>query len=410
MSRSPGLSFTLSASVYGATAVSVGMLLVRDALSNYVPATAANRASLGRRAEAVALTPYGGPNVGSVQIQEVGTLDPAISGLGTGTASWVRASAGGFAERVANPTAADDVIGWGEADGSVHLHFALPGIANVPNGLSGDVVTLDGAGGFANGGTLPVPLLPAPPSADGTYNLKITSGVASWVSAAAVFDPAARSLTGYWKDYTADPWAGTASAGSSGTRSLPAVTAGTAGPLYGTHTSVALTGGQYLQSTTYFWDALTTRTAYYFNFIATYGGGAAAPGAQPYNDNGIIGDNGGNIYCGVSSSGLRFGHYDDATFKVTGFAPFSTGVKHFVECWYDGTNLHLAVDGVEVTPVAAASFTTAYSAIRVRVGTNFDASKHFNGSFAGMRSENSVPSSGVRASYLADARANYGTV
>jgi hypothetical protein len=128
----------------------------------WVVATTAARGT--RRSEGVALTAYGGSGTGAINIQQCGTIDASISGLGTDVAkSLVRCSATGTIERIAtgsvNPST-DDVIGYAEADGRVHLLFGFPlaeilaiaggGGGATPGGSEGDVqlhgggVTFDG--------------------------------------------------------------------------------------------------------------------------------------------------------------------------------------------------------------------------------------------------------------------------
>ena len=93
-------------------------MLIPDATSGlYVLATTANRA--GRRSTGIALSPYAANGV--VDIQQEGQVSAASSTLAAGTASLVRVSATGSLERVASPGATDDVVGWVETDGTLHL-------------------------------------------------------------------------------------------------------------------------------------------------------------------------------------------------------------------------------------------------------------------------------------------------
>ncbi len=75
---------------------------------------------------------------------ETGIVPASISGLATGTASWVRVSATGTLERV-TPGSGDDIIGKAHADGSVQLH---PGVWDSTNYAGG------GGGSFTAGGDL----------------------------------------------------------------------------------------------------------------------------------------------------------------------------------------------------------------------------------------------------------------
>lgn len=123
-----------------ATAGSAGdVLLPSTADGLYVRATAANRGT--RRSTGIALSSY--VAAGVVDIQQEGEVSAALSGLGAGTATYVRVSATGSLERVASPGGTDDVVGWCETDGTLHLRCG-----QIPGGY--------GAGGGGGGATLPI--------------------------------------------------------------------------------------------------------------------------------------------------------------------------------------------------------------------------------------------------------------
>lgn len=127
----PAFSIVYSASLdVTVSAGNVGDVLIPHATSGkFVLATTANRGS--RRSTGVALGAYSSDV--AVEIQQTGLLSAAISGLSSGSASWARVSSAGRIERVATPSASDDIIGWAEADGSVYL---MAGIltSNLVNG------------------------------------------------------------------------------------------------------------------------------------------------------------------------------------------------------------------------------------------------------------------------------------
>lgn len=137
----PQYSVVFSARLVASTTVSAGQVLIPSEAepTRYVVATTANRN--GRRSEGVALTAYGGSSTGSVQLQQCGTIDADISGLAAGSASWVRCSATGTIERC-TPGASDDIIGYAEADGRVHLLF----------GMLTSAITSGGGGATPGGG------------------------------------------------------------------------------------------------------------------------------------------------------------------------------------------------------------------------------------------------------------------
>jgi hypothetical protein len=184
------LSFTLSAQVQGGVSISAGQVLLPDTIGFYQVATAAERTLLGRRAEAIALTSYSSNLPGGVEIQEAGTLDASLSGLGVGTASWVRCSTTGTIERF-TPVAAgtSDVIGKCETDGRVHLEFGVwtEDLATSSGGGGGSGAHVAGGPGdiqvqAAVGGDLAVPSFwtfgpnPATGNLASTYQANSTNG------------------------------------------------------------------------------------------------------------------------------------------------------------------------------------------------------------------------------------------
>lgn len=138
----PAYAIIHSALVNGVSgAVGRGAVVLPNAAAPtlYVTATTANRGT--RRSEAIALTAFGGTGVGTVELQQSGTIDASISGLAPGDeGSWVRCSATGTIERC-TPSGSDDIIGYAEADGRVHLMFGVLTAALVNGGgtLAGDV-------------------------------------------------------------------------------------------------------------------------------------------------------------------------------------------------------------------------------------------------------------------------------
>lgn len=124
----PNFSVNFTAATLATDApVAVKDLLVFDsALGVWRTATTANRTAANAGSQAIALTAHGGAVIGSVGYQSSGVLATSISGLLPGAKQLVRTSATGRIERIASFTAGDDVIGYAEADGRVHLHFGLP--------------------------------------------------------------------------------------------------------------------------------------------------------------------------------------------------------------------------------------------------------------------------------------------
>lgn len=121
----PNFSINYSARRFGSTVVARGNVLIQveNNTDYFTVATTANRN--GRRSTAISLD-YLGSNVtgGTVSIQQTGTISAELSGLSAGVASWVRCSSTGTIERC-TPATGDDIIGYAEADGRVHLMFGV---------------------------------------------------------------------------------------------------------------------------------------------------------------------------------------------------------------------------------------------------------------------------------------------
>jgi hypothetical protein len=122
----PSYSISFSVVLSGSAGTgSAGDVLIKNASDGlYVKATTANRGT--RRSTGIALRSYVANGV--VDIQQDGEVSAAVSGLGAGLAGHVRTSTTGTLERVVTPGASDDVIGWCETDGTLHLRFGqIPG-------------------------------------------------------------------------------------------------------------------------------------------------------------------------------------------------------------------------------------------------------------------------------------------
>lgn len=120
--------------------ISVGYCVV-DTPNGYVVATAANRTTYGRP-NGIAVT--AGDSANPIQIVEFGPVANALAGLGTGLASPIRVSSTGLLERVATPSASDEVVGYCETTGVAHVAFGV---------LSHRVYVDSGGGGGGGGGT-----------------------------------------------------------------------------------------------------------------------------------------------------------------------------------------------------------------------------------------------------------------
>jgi len=136
----PNFSVQFFANTAVAGGASVGMGLVDSGTSGlYNTSTSANRSG-GKRTSwlVVAL----GHPLGAYIVQSSGDVDPSITGLAAGAASWVRMSATGTCERF-TPVAAgtSDVIGWCEATGLLHLCMGVLTETSIVGGSGGSVPT-----------------------------------------------------------------------------------------------------------------------------------------------------------------------------------------------------------------------------------------------------------------------------
>ena len=130
----PNYTINLNSTLQAGASVGAGQFAVTGSGGTYLPATAANRAG-GKRSSFMALGATN-PSLGAnFAAQSHGDVDAAVSGLAAGTASWVRVSATGYAERVTVPVVADDVVGWCETTGVLHLSCGILGAFVTEDGV-----------------------------------------------------------------------------------------------------------------------------------------------------------------------------------------------------------------------------------------------------------------------------------
>src|SRR4029078_10389442 len=114
----------------------VGTVLVKSQRTGlYDIATSAARSG-GKRSDGIARSAGDSTNR-AVQMQVTGPVPPEITGLGAGIASWVRVSTTGTLQRCI-PATGDDLVGWAEADGTLHANF----------GFLTDTIATAASGGF----------------------------------------------------------------------------------------------------------------------------------------------------------------------------------------------------------------------------------------------------------------------
>lgn len=109
------------------SSMSVGYAVVKNG-DVYLPATSANRTSYGR-ATGIAITAADSTNR-AFEIQVAGVVPNSITGLGTGSATWVIVSSTGTLERDDTPDSGEDIVGKCLATGDLVLS---PGVWDSTN-------------------------------------------------------------------------------------------------------------------------------------------------------------------------------------------------------------------------------------------------------------------------------------
>lgn len=199
------------------------------------------------------------------------------------------------------------------------------------------------------------------------------------------FDPATLSLSGWWRaSFSASPWVGVASAGSSGSREL---SEGTNPPSAGTAVN-GLTPADF-DGTNDFLTASTvgaanlehyfTTSAYTYSLLIFADAAAADAGdADGYTMPGLIGDGSfaTPMGCSFSDAGIRAWHNASGNWNSVE-VPCSTGAWHAVQVRYNGTTLQTRVDGGAWSDQTRGNVGISLAAT-MRIGRNY-ASVYFNG-------------------------------
>lgn len=212
------------------------------------------------------------------------------------------------------------------------------------------------------------------------------------------FNPATLSLTGWWRtDYGGSPWTGTASAGSSGGRTLEEPTnPPTTGSTINGLTPANFDGtNDRLEELDLFLSSYVSASAWWVGLLVNVDTVAGAA-ANAYDDEAFVSDDNGGWLLAVNSSGVRAINYDGA-YKTTPHAALSTGAWAWVEAWLSAGTLSVSVNGGTAQTVASGNLTTPGTRVP-RVGQNWDGTKFYDGRIAELMIAQSVPSSGDRAS------------
>jgi hypothetical protein len=232
-------------------------------------------------------------------------------------------------------------------------------------------------------------------------------------------DPATLSLSLYQTDpvfVAVVPWVGTASAGTSGSRTLTAPSSPETpapGASFDTHMSAdydgiddftTLSGGETL-------DELVDSffVTWYFAFVVELDSYGADAVAVEYNQRALVTNNGANFGVTTSASGAQAFQYGDVDGKVV--TPYvalpATGTKCFIEAWYDGADLYVSVDGIVSAAATVDRMPYVVLGSTPLFGKNYDDTAFIDGRVALKLASKTVPSAPDRAGLLEWARAEY---
>lgn len=168
----PNFSVMFFAAAAIAGSGSVGQAIVDAGSDTYAIATSTARTG-GKRSSYI-IVGLGHP-LGAYTVQSCGDISPSITGLAPGAASWVRVSTTGAIERC-TPGVGDDVIGWCEASGLLHLQMGYL-TSSITAGGSGLPTWLTALTESNTAGSVSPGVGGSPASAPSTENfLRFTSG------------------------------------------------------------------------------------------------------------------------------------------------------------------------------------------------------------------------------------------
>lgn len=190
-------------------------------------------------------------------------------------------------------------------------------------------------------------------------------------------DPTSLILSGWYRgSYTAAPWTGTASGGSSGSNTWQNGSGPPgAGVAVNGYTPVTFSGATHLI------DAVTTvpnyiTTTAYRVILLINAASAAAPAGNIFDNPGLLTENGGNWGIVYNTDGVNVYH-NDGSYKVA-TKTCSTGAWHVVDVSYNGTTLSVQVDAGTAATVAAGTLGSIVGAV-FRIGGNYNAAVKFTG-------------------------------
>lgn len=227
-----------------------------------------------------------------------------------------------------------------------------------------------------------------------------------------VFDPATLALTGWWRgSFSASPWVGNASAGTSATHDLteatnpPSVGAAVAG-----YTPADFDGSNDLLENASTCDNFLSNTAYsgsalvYVDSIATNATPAIYDNDQIVNTQGIA-------YWGIylrSGSGGLVGifHYDGS--YHTAEAAFTAAQWNLVQYDYDGATIRIRVNGGTWQTASAGTLHAGFAARTFQIGRNTSSTEFLDGKYLDLMTSQSKFTDDTHDDILSYCRTRYG--
>lgn len=197
------------------------------------------------------------------------------------------------------------------------------------------------------------------------------------------WSPASLSLTGWWRaNYSGSPWAGTASAGASGSNDLTGATAPATGSAVGGFTPADFNGSTHELTADDPIDTVLPDAGYSLVVVLRADTAAADAGAStPYDNPGILcDDTEGRLSAGFSAAGLRVGGFDGSTWD-SAVAACPTGTWALGLVVFAGGSLSVSVNGGAADTISRGNTSYNGAALNLVVGKNYG-SAFFDGRIA----------------------------
>lgn len=207
------------------------------------------------------------------------------------------------------------------------------------------------------------------------------------------YDPAVLSLTGWWRDYAgSSPWAGTASAGGSGSRALTEATnpptAGSALNGYGV-AAFARASSQKMANATAISSFVTASAWSAWALVRVTDVVTDSAPAAGYENEAIVGDSGSYWACCLRSTGPKAMAYQYGATAYASEATFATGAWALLQFRYNGSITQSRVNGGAWADSAAAT-DIGVTTGTLKIGNNWNGTAFVNLSIADLALINSA--------------------